>query len=86
MFSVAVFMLPSQYPISVATYNFAPASLAGVLFLAGFGWLLSGQLLMLTIQMLSRSNIGDQIHQGTIVEFSQTDVAKSGHLLVYKVE
>ena len=43
MFSVVVFMLPSQYPISVATFNFAPASLGGILFLAGFGWLLSGR-------------------------------------------
>ena len=41
--SVVVFVLRTHYPISVATFNFASASLGGILVLVWLAWWLSGR-------------------------------------------
>ncbi len=43
MFCVVIFMLPTMYPITAVTLNFAPAILGGILLLAGAVWCLTAR-------------------------------------------
>ncbi|KAL0018124.1 hypothetical protein WJX77_006203 [Trebouxia sp. C0004] len=43
MFCVVIFMLPTAYPITGVTFNFAPAVLGGILLLAGVVWCLTAR-------------------------------------------
>lgn len=42
-FIIAVFCLPTIYPITAQTLNYAPVAVGGVVFLVGLGWLLSAR-------------------------------------------
>ena len=38
MFCVVIFMLPTVYPITLSTFNFAPAVFGGILSMTGAVW------------------------------------------------
>lgn len=44
MFCVVIFMLPTAYPVTLGTFNFAPATLGSVLLLAGVVWCLKARI------------------------------------------
>ena len=43
LFTSIIFMLPTIYPISEATFNYAPAAISGVLLVVTLAWIFSAR-------------------------------------------